>query len=238
MSERNPSQQSSSQGRRLRCEEWECLLVDALDGSLAEADTAAFEQHRGECAACARMFEEARQGAEWLEFLAPEPEVPRDLAIKILARTRETVAKSPSAAGVVSLPAFPVWRRTAVPMARRVLDPRRLMTAAMAFFSIALTLHLTGIKPYEVHLSDLRPSAVSATVVRQYYSVKEQGVKYYDNLRFVYEMEARVRELRQSSEPASNQQSIRRTQSPSSRNGNSWLPKPGQSQATAARSLA
>ncbi len=75
-----------------------------------------------------------------------------------------------------------------------------MMTAAMAFFSIALTLNLTGIKLTEVRAADLRPSRLRATLTRQYYSTNEQVMKYYENLRLVYEMEARVRELRRSTE--------------------------------------
>jgi hypothetical protein len=39
-----------------------------------------------------------------------------------------------------------------------------------------------------------------ATLTRSYYSANEQVTKYYENLRLVYEMEARVRELRRSTE--------------------------------------
>ena len=39
------------------------------------------------CPACAALFEEARRGREWLEFLSPEPEVPAGLLDKILAQT-------------------------------------------------------------------------------------------------------------------------------------------------------
>jgi hypothetical protein len=74
------------------------------------------------------------------------------------------------------------------------------MTAAMAFFSIALTLNLTGIKLSEIRASDLTPSRLRATATRTYYSTNEQVMKYYENLRLVYEMEARVRELRRSTE--------------------------------------
>jgi hypothetical protein len=85
-------------------------------------------------------------------------------------------------------------------VARQAFEPRLMMTAAMAFFSIALTLNLTGIKLSEVRAADLRPSRVRATLTRQYYSTNEQVMKYYENLRLVYEMEARVRELRRSTE--------------------------------------
>ena len=69
------------------CGEWETLLADALDGLLSPDDEARFTAHKAVCPACAALFEEARKGREWLEFLSPEPEVPAGLLEKILAKT-------------------------------------------------------------------------------------------------------------------------------------------------------
>src|SRR5882672_1389181 len=69
------------------CGQWETLLVDALDGVLRPEDEAVFSGHMATCAGCMAMFEEARRGREWLEFLAPEPEVPASLLDRILAET-------------------------------------------------------------------------------------------------------------------------------------------------------
>jgi Putative zinc-finger len=236
MSEWNPTEQNPSHlppdgSRKLRCEDWEGLIAEALDGTLSAGDSAAFEQHRRECAACARMLEEVRQGAAWLDFLGDEPEMPADLMAKILARTSGAAEGSALPAPVriahPSMQLAPAWHRIA-PVARRVFEPRLMMTAAMAFFSIALTLNLAGIKLSEVRLADLQPSTLRTNLTRQYYSVKAQGVKYYDNIRFVYEMEARVRELRRASEsePAQAPAPVpQRGPSPSSRNdGNSRRP--------------
>ena len=57
-----------------------------------------------------------------------------------------------------------------------------MMTAAMAFFSIALTLNLTGIKVTQLRAADFQPSRLRATLTRQYYSTNEQVTKYYENL--------------------------------------------------------
>jgi hypothetical protein len=70
----------------------------------------------------------------------------------------------------------------------------------MAFFSIALTLNLAGVKLTQLRPSDFEPSRLRANLTRQYYSTNEQVTKYYENLRLVYEMEARVRELKRSTE--------------------------------------
>ena len=247
MSEREQNTPSGRPGRVLRCDEWENLIADALDGTLSAADAAAFARHQGECALCAQMFKETQQGKAWIEYLAVEPEVPVDLLEKILARTSgrsvsgEEAGVAPGAPlPVRAVPPHSAWHRV-LPLvrqlARQAFEPRLMMTAAMAFFSIALTLNLTGIKLTEVRAGDLRPSRLRATVTRQFYSTNEQVMKYYENLRLVYEMEARVRELRRSTEaepaprPASQQtpkQQAPRDGSPSSTapSGGQTLPVP------------
>jgi Putative zinc-finger len=205
MSERDDK---TTSGRVLRCDEWEDLIADALDGTLAAADAAAFTRHHSECALCAQMFKETQQGRAWMEYLAVEPEVPSELLKKILARTSEQPAMG-IAMPALTVPARPARYRVALPylrqVARQVLEPRLMMTIAMAFFSIALTLNLTGINLAQIRPADLQPSRLRATLTRQYYATNEQVTKYYENLRLVYEMEARVRELRHSTEavPAS-----------------------------------
>jgi hypothetical protein len=79
---------------------------------------------------------------------------------------------------------------------RRFAEPRLLMTAAMAFFSIALTLNLTGIRLTSLHLADLRPTAVRSFMERRLTMASTPIIRYYDHLRFVYEVESRMRELK------------------------------------------
>jgi hypothetical protein len=203
MSEHEQNKGKPSQG--LRCDEWENLIADALDGTLTPPDAAAFHRHQSECALCDHMFKETSQGKAWMEYLAVEPEPPADLLQKILARTYERPqpgAGAGAVAAAVSLPAHPAWRRVVLPSIRQVLEPRLMMTLAMAFFSIALTLNLTGVKLTEIRPADFQPSRLRANLTRQYYAANEQITKYYENLRVVYEMEARVREFRRSTEPA------------------------------------
>ncbi len=73
-------------------------------------------------------------------------------------------------------------------------EPRLAMTAAMAFFSLALTLNLTGVKLNQLHASDLKPSGIK----RAYFEANAQASRYYDNLRVVRVMESRVEDLRQA----------------------------------------
>jgi hypothetical protein len=84
-----------------------------------------------------------------------------------------------------------------------MLQPRLAMTAAMAFFSIALTLNLTGVRLSNLRASDLKPSSI----MRSCYETKARVVRYSDNLRVVYELESRVRDLQHSSDDNSTGQS-------------------------------
>lgn len=81
-------------------------------------------------------------------------------------------------------------------LGQTMLQPRLAMTAAMAFFSIALTMNLTGIHLSQLHASDLKPSSI----MRSCYEAKAKVVRYSDNLRVVYELESRVRDLQRSSD--------------------------------------
>jgi len=188
------------------CGAWETLLTDALDGLLKPEDEAQFAAHKATCAACAALYEEARKGREWLEFLSPEPEAPAGLLEKILAHTAPGHSASmpvPALAGLGSVPAFvpPVWQQQGFfARTRQAMQPGLLMTAAMAFFSIALTLNLTGVHLSTLRLADLRPVAVRSYMERQLNMASVPIVRYYDHLRFVYEVESRVRQLRSESQ--------------------------------------
>jgi hypothetical protein len=213
------------------CGHWETLLADALDGLLSSkdraADQAVFNEHMSTCPACAVLFEEARRGRQWLEFLAPEPEVPAGLLDKILAHTGAgQKAGFAFASGDVlatagggalgtrdlhpavfasgngeRLPGVPHWQRPGfMGFVRRFAEPRLMMTAAMAFFSIALTLNLTGVKVTSLKLSDLRPATLRSLMERRLTTASTPIIRYYDHLRVVYEVESRMRELRRATQ--------------------------------------
>lgn len=192
------------------CGQWETLLADALDGLLRPEDEAIFSTHMATCAACTEMFEEARRGREWLEFLSPEPEVPADLLEKILSGTghghvvpgRLAVAGAPNA---MTMP--PVWQQTGFSARlKRFAEPRLMMTAAMAFFSIALTLSMAGVRLDVVKIGDLKPANVRSTLEKRIMTASTPIVRYYDHLRFVYEVESRMRELRRETQSEQDQQ--------------------------------
>ncbi len=70
-------------------------------------------------------------------------------------------------------------------------EPRLAMTAAMAFFSIALTLNLAGVRLDQLRAHDLSPNKVK----QSYYEASAEAVRYYDNLRVVRVVESRVEQV-------------------------------------------
>lgn len=97
----------------------------------------------------------------------------------------------------------PVWQRPSVVLLRKtVFDPRIALVAAMAFFSISLTMNLVGVKLTSFRVADLGPQAMRRAVTRQYAQANARVVHYYENLRIVYEVESRVHQLRQAADSA------------------------------------
>jgi hypothetical protein len=81
---------------------------------------------------------------------------------------------------------------------QRFAEPRLLMTAAMAFFSVAMTLNITGVRLSSLRLSDLQPSTMRSYMERQLTMASTPIIRYYDNSRLSYEVQSTMRELRQT----------------------------------------
>ena len=185
----------------MRCVEVEALLADAIDGTLHGATLAAFEAHRDSCLACRTMVEEATTGMRWLKGL-DEIEPPRHLVHNILA---QTIGQIPEPRPVQA-PKGESWlerlKGKISPMFAPVVTPRFAMSFGMAFFSITMLLSIAGF-----HVADLRHVDLSAKgITKAYYSTQTRVVRYYENIRLVYEIETRVRDLRRVATPQNNQE--------------------------------
>lgn len=175
----------------MQCAEFDALLSDALDGVLTGTTLQRFEAHKASCPSCGPLFAEAGMGYKMLHALA-EVEPPKNMVHNILAAT---IGQVPVVAPQVA-PSGDGWmdrlRRWTQPVFGPVLQPRFAMSFGMAFFSISLMLHVSGVKAADFKHLDLRPSAI----VKTFYETEGRLVKYYENIRVVYEIESRVQQLK------------------------------------------
>ncbi len=211
------------------CAVCEAMLPDAVDGTLSAAEQQAFDRHVATCVECARELAEAQRGAAWLAMLkgnAPQP--PAALLEKILAETTGAALKAPVAAtppmhdealhgwathsGAVPGHSGGFGARLAAARlklaqtfsfdaASSIFQPRMAMTAAMAFFSLALTLNLMGVRLGDLRAANFTPAAIRRTVADASASVS----RTFANNPTVYKVESRVSELRSDDAPVGNQ---------------------------------
>jgi hypothetical protein len=195
----------------MQCHEFDSLLADAIDGILSGAELDRFQAHARSCSACGPLLAEAEAGRNWLKDLS-EVNPPASLVTNILASTtgvdtqrlRVNVSASQRASAAASwLDRLRAWVSGSLsgslePVWATVRQPRFAMSFGMAFFSISVALSVLGVKPADLAHIDLRPAAIRHT----YFNTQARVVRYYENIRFVYEVESRVRELKRDVEPA------------------------------------
>jgi hypothetical protein len=187
----------------MQCTEFDALLSEALDQRLSGDKLESFQAHARGCPTCGPLLAEADAGLRWLHELV-EVEPPVTLVDNILAAT--TGISTVRLHGTAKAQAEPSWfdrlqdwANTLVsPILGVAKQPRFAMSFGMAFFSLSITMSLAGVKLSDVRHVDLRPSAVK----RNYYETSGKVMKYYDNIRFVYEIESRVREFKRATMPA------------------------------------
>ena len=177
----------------MQCIEFEALLADALDGTLDSQRMSQFQGHAAGCPDCGPLLAESRAGLQWMKSLQ-EIEPPRHLVHNILAATTGAERRTADAAAPAGW-----WQRlrdqlhpVMVPAWAAIRQPRFAMSFGMAFFSLSLVLNLSGVKLRDLGHADLRPSAIRSG----YYETQAKVVRYYENMRLVYELQSRMRDLR------------------------------------------
>jgi hypothetical protein len=186
---------SQERQSEMQCSQFEALLADALDGLLMSETREAFETHRLSCPVCGPLFAETQEGMLLLKAM-PEIEPPNNLVHNILAVTslaeKQAVASAQPQGWLERL-----REKLPTPMAG-MLHSRFATSFAMAFFSLALTLNLLGVRVSQI---DWHPSALRKSVVLEYTQIEARVQRYYDNLRIVYEVENRVQNLKRTTAP-------------------------------------
>ena len=182
----------------MQCAEFDGLLSEAVEGNLSGSKLDQFQAHAEGCQICGPLLAEVQAGWSWLKSL-DEVEPPANLVHNILIATSGQESRLSKAGATRS------WRDQLTgwlspvfaPVLAMARQPRFAMSFGMVFFSMSITMSLAGVKLTDLSHLDLRPSAVR----RSYYENKGKVVKYYENIRFVYEVESRVRELKRVAAP-------------------------------------
>lgn len=170
------------------CLEMQVRLAEEADGTLAPPARQELRAHLAVCPSCDGLASAARRGRSWLAGL-DDIELPPSLVQDILAAT--TLAREASIAS-----AAPPAPRTAGPRAivrewaevfvAFVRQPRLVMTAAMAFFSVSVIANATGATVDD--LGGLTPSRISRRLSLEYHE-KAAGVsRYYENNYYLREL--------------------------------------------------
>jgi hypothetical protein len=188
----------------IECNEFDSLLADMLDGVLSGIQLDRFQAHARTCKACGPLLAEVEAGRNWLRELT-EVEPPVRLVTNILASTTgvdtqrlraNTTTLQPRVSWLERVQA---WVSDAMqPIWGTIRQPRFAMSFGMAFFSLSVALSVAGVKPSDLRGVSLKPSAIR----RSYYSTQARVVRYYDNIRFVYEVQAAVRGFKRNIQPA------------------------------------
>ena len=178
----------------MNCPELEILICDYVDGTLTPDQRALVERHLAECASCAELARDSAAAVGFMEKAA-EVEPPPELITRILFHrgwgkdgSRPSKAKS----------ALTRWlSRVFSPM----LQPRFAMGMAMTVLSLAAVARPVR----QLKLSDIEPAKVWASIEDNAVRSWERTVKFYENLKWVYQIQTTLREWQQQDEDQRNE---------------------------------
>jgi Putative zinc-finger len=164
--------------------ELENLASDYLEGQLEQARRHEFEAHLETCAACRELMADLRSALALCaaaEEVEPAPWlVPRILLATVGERK-------------------PTLREKVNAFFQPVLRPRVAYSVAMAVFSISIIINAAGINLRDLTLADLNPRNWAYQANRTGHLLVARAEKFIYDVRVVYEIESRLRQIRQES---------------------------------------
>ncbi len=168
----------------MTCAEIEILICDYVDGTLPAEARAEVERHLEACPACAALARDSAAAVAFMERAA-DVEPPPELITRILydAPWSQPKARQKGWLGWLGRSIGPV------------VQPRFVMGAAMTILSFSMLSRYVPMR--QLKPSDLRPAAVWATLDDTAQRAWARTVKYYENLKVVYQIQGLLREWQQ-----------------------------------------
>jgi hypothetical protein len=186
----------------MNCAEFDNLLADYVDDTLTPKVRAVVEQHAAGCAACGELLRDVTGAVNFMGRVA-DVMPPPDLVTRIAFQSPMGRIRNP-----LDAPGF--LSRMMTNWLRPVLQPRLAMGMAMTILSFAMLEKCTGVHVQHIQAADLSPIRVWDGLEDRVIRTKDRAVKYYENIRLVYDVETRLRDLdekRSASAARSNEKS-------------------------------
>lgn len=169
----------------MNCADLDILLCDYVDGTLHGVQKSAVEEHLAGCAACAALARDAATAVAFMDRAAlVEP--PPELLTRIMFELPSAKRHARRSGGW--------WATARGKWLDPILQPRFAMGMAMTVLSFAMLGRLTGIEVRQFKPSDLNPAVVWVSLEDKVMRTWGRGVKYYDSLRLVYEIQTRLKD--------------------------------------------
>jgi hypothetical protein len=160
------------------------------------------ESHAASCSHC-RAFMADVTGAVAILQQAEQITPPHELITRLAYAAPIGRVRSP-----FEEPGF--FRRMMNRWLKPVLQPRLVMGMAMTILSFAMLERCTGVRVQHIQAADLNPVRILGGAEDKVIRLKDRAVKYYENLRWVYEIETQLRALQESANAEAPNTSSRR----------------------------
>jgi hypothetical protein len=181
----------------MNCAELEELICDYVDGTLTADRRAEVRRHLDACPGCAEL---ARDSAEAVAFMerAADVEPPPELITRILFDP-PWLSRAPGKAERGGSSQRGKKRRNWFGnLLSPLFQPRLAMGMAMTILSFSILSRFVPIQ--QLRKEDLRPAEVWAAMDDRVHRAYARSVKYYENLKVVYQIQTLLRDWQQQAE--------------------------------------
>ena len=168
----------------MNCADVEILLAEYVDGTLRREARGAVKEHLESCLACRDLAHDAAGAVAFMER-ASGVEAPPELVTRILFEVTQGSSRGlikPPLAERLFGKIFGSWLGT-------LFQPRFAMGMATTILSLAMLIRGRQLRP-----ADFNPVKMWTAAENQVSRTWERGVKYYENLRLVFEIQARLKQ--------------------------------------------
>jgi hypothetical protein len=171
----------------MNCADLEVSICDYVDGALSEPERAEVERHLAQCPGCAELARDSAAAVAFMERAA-EVEPPPELITRILFDAPWSKGKAKPAR----------WRKWVGAALSPILQPKFAMGMAMTILSLSMLFRF--VSPAPLTVKDWRPASIRDSIRNQAQYAWTRGVKFYENLKIVYQIQNTLRQWQQQDE--------------------------------------